>query len=251
MRPSQPSIFAAAATAYRDVADALDAMRGLTLGTFLIVVGAEALNWALEKWVIPAGSLFGHQIMQIVISFLLTPFLIAIHRYVLRREITTRYVLEPSDRRFQLFFGWTVVFVVLATIPGLFVVGDAADQNWVLSVVSIALLIAFSIASVRTVILFPAIAVDAPGATWRNAVSDTKGHGWYIFFLGMVVLVPLVIPVMIAGAALLSVLGLVVGALLLAPFMCMVMIVGLAAMVAVASRLYERLGDRVNQPMPA
>ena len=107
MRPSQPSIFAAAATAYRDVADALDAMRGLTLGTFLIVVGAEALNWALEKWVIPAGSLFGHQIMQIVISFLLTPFLIAIHRYVLRREITTRYVLEPSDRRFQLFFGWT------------------------------------------------------------------------------------------------------------------------------------------------
>jgi hypothetical protein len=251
MTPSQPSVFAAAATAYRDVADALAAMRSLALVTFLIVLATEILNWGLNKWVIPVESLLGHEIMQIVISFLVTPFLIAVHRYVLRREITTRYVLEPSDRRFQLFFGWTVVFVVLATIPGLFVAVAEPGQNWILAAVSIGLLIAFSIASVRTVILFPAIAVDAPGATWRNAVSDTKGHGWYIFFLGLTALVPIATVGAIVVVAVLSALGLMLGAILVVPLVCVGMIVVLATMVAVASRLYERLGDRVNQPMPA
>jgi hypothetical protein len=251
MTPSKPSVFAAAATAYRDVADALAAMRSLALVTFLIVLATEILNWGLNKWVIPVESLLGHEIMQIVMSFLVTPFLIAVHRFILRREISTRYVLQPSDRRFQLFFGWTVVFVVLATIPGLFVAVVDPGQNWPLATVAIGLLIAFAIGSVRTVILFPAIAVDAPGATWRNAVSDTKGHGWYIFFLGLTALVPIATVGAMVVVAVLSALGLMLGAVVAVPIICMGMIVVLTTMVAVASRLYERLGDRVNQPMPA
>jgi hypothetical protein len=140
---------------------------------------------------------------------------------------------------------------VLATIPGLFVAVVDPGQNWLLAAVSIGLLIAFSIASVRTIILFPAIAVDAPGATWRNAVSDTKGHGWYIFFLGLTALIPIATVGAIVVVAVLSALGFTLGAILVVPLVCLGMIVVLATMVAVASRLYERLGDRVNQPMPA
>jgi hypothetical protein len=250
MRRSQPSIFAATATAYRDVTNSLAAMRSLALTTFLITFVAEILNWGLNKWVIPAQSLLGRQIMPIVICFLLTPFLIATHRYILRREITTRYVLEPSDRRFQIFFGWVAVFGVLATIPGLLITVGGPGRNWLIGAISCGFLIVLSIASVRTIILFPAIAIDAPGATWQNAVHDTKGYGWYIFFLGLAVLVPLATLGAIVVVAVLSALGLLFGALLLVPLICIGMVVTLATMVAVASRLYERLGDRVNEPLP-
>ena len=36
---------------------------------------------------------------------------------------------------------------------------------------------------VRRVILFPAVAVDAPGATWSNARRDTKGSSWRVAFI--------------------------------------------------------------------
>jgi len=248
MSSPPPSIFAAAATAYRDVAEALVAMRGLAVVTGFIILAAEMLNWALNRWVIPADSLLGRDIMPVVITFLVTPFLIAVHRHVLLREITPTYELKPSERRFQLFFGWSMVFFVLGEIPQVLAVLVAPGSNLAFSVVLLVLLIALTVLSVRTVILFPAIAVDAPGATWQNAVRDTSGHGWAIFFLFLAILIPFVAVAMIVIVAALSLPG---GLLLLVPLECVGMIVSLGALVAAASRLYERLGDRVNRPPPA
>jgi chromate transport protein ChrA len=43
---------------------------------------------------------------------------------------------------------------------------------------------------VRRAILFPAIAVDAPGTGWRNAGQDTKGHSWRVAFIYLCVAFP-------------------------------------------------------------
>jgi hypothetical protein len=248
MSSPRPSVFRAAATAYRDLADALAAMRSLAVATASIIFAAAMLNWALDRWVIPAESLLGREIMPVVIMFLITPFLIAVHRHVLLREITPAYALRPSERRFQLYFGWWIVFFVLGVIPRVLMQLAAPARNVAFSVVVLGVLIAFSVVSVRTIILFPAIAVDAPGATWENAVRDTKGHGWWIFFLFFAVLTPFVA---VAMTVIVVALSAPLGVLLLVPLECVGMIVLMGALVTAASRIYERLGDRLNQPPPA
>ena len=51
----------------------------------------------------------------------------------------------------------------------------------------------------RMAILFPAIAVDAPGATLRNAIADTKGQIWLIVKTLLMVLLPLLAVVAAVG----------------------------------------------------
>ncbi|MCZ7642386.1 MAG: hypothetical protein M5U33_06165 [Pseudorhodoplanes sp.] len=46
------------------------------------------------------------------------------------------------------------------------------------------------IVALRVLILFPAIAVDAPGARWRNAYFDTKGHTWRVFGISVLTALP-------------------------------------------------------------
>ena len=43
---------------------------------------------------------------------------------------------------------------------------------------------------------FPAIAVDAVGATWSNARNDTKGHSWRVLFVFICTLLPMTIVTM-------------------------------------------------------
>jgi hypothetical protein len=43
----------------------------------------------------------------------------------------------------------------------------------------------------RLLVLFPAIAVDAQGATWQNAFSDTSGHHWFRLAVTILPFVPL------------------------------------------------------------
>ena len=40
--------------------------------------------------------------------------------------------------------------------------------------------------------MFPAIAVDAPGANLGNVMADTKGHAWRIFLLSLLVILPFI-----------------------------------------------------------
>ena len=100
----------------------------------------------------------------------------------------------------------------------------------------------------RVTIMFPAIAVDAPGADPRNAFEDTRGHGWYIFFLFLVPFIPSVLIVALVGAV--SVVFRSLGGLMfLVPVMSLVGIVWLTMAVVIASRLYQWLGNRLNEPV--
>jgi hypothetical protein len=40
-------------------------------------------------------------------------------------------------------------------------------------------------------ILFPAVAVDTPGAGWHNAMTDSKAHTLRIFFVVLVTAIPI------------------------------------------------------------
>ena len=103
----------------------------------------------------------------------------------------------------------------------------------------------------RLAILFPAIAVDAPGATWENAVQDTRGHGWRIFCILTVPIVLLWIVVAIIAVVEFKMLGALTWLLLIVPIIDAWVVISLAAAVAIASRLYQALGDRVDRPLSA
>jgi hypothetical protein len=246
MSRERPSIFAAAATGYRDAGRALRAMPVLALTAFGILVVVATLNVLVER-TIPAESLFGRDIMSIVGSFFLTPFYIAVHRHVILGEVTSRYRLDPLSVRFQLFFGWLVVAVVLSRIS------DALAQaplprHVLVYVLVVVLWVTVAVLITRMVILFPAIAVAAPGATWHNAVADTKGHFWYITFLILAAMMPAII----VAAAVAVLPFLLLPPVVVRPLIFFIAFVAGALMVmvlvTVASRLYQLLGNRVNPP---
>jgi hypothetical protein len=60
-------------------------------------------------------------------------------------------------------------------------------------VLGILLFVALAYMGLRLAILFPAIAVDAPGATATNALADTKGHVLRIFLIFVLIYAPFVI----------------------------------------------------------
>ena len=251
----------AAAQAWRDTRAALSALAGAAQIAFFIYLLTSAARYLLVPSDPGTGTaaLLGAFILSIAQAFLLTPFLIAVHRFVILGE-TGRYTLAPGEHRFQLFFMWSIAMSLLAWAPPflLWAVKVESTPGGALSLAlgSVVYIIVATIISLRLIILFPAIAVDAPGATWRNAMADTKGSVWRILFIGLVAALPLI------GLALL--LGLIAFSLgapreiarasigwiaVTSVFDAMFGVFGFTLAVVVASRLYNELGNRVNQPV--
>jgi hypothetical protein len=148
------------------------------------------------------------------------------------------------------FFIFTAVYQLLVGVPGsLMSLTGKADSGLgsVFAIMFSILFIIALIASIRLLILFPAIAVDARGADWRNAMADTKGHSWRVFFITIVSSLPMVVLVVplyfmlggtegpgFAGSVVLSAAQATVGTL------------ALAAYAAIASRLFAAFANRLN-----
>lgn len=209
-------------------------------------------------------TLFGRIVFQLVIELgglvLIAPFMIAIHRFVLLGETTRRYSIEPASQHFQLFTGWLVVMGLVASIPSFLVVAttpaapiyyfdrppspDAAQIVVLLAVASTVFVLL-----TRMVLLLPAVAIQAPGATWQNALADTHRNTWYIVFAS---LFPTVAIVLIFAVPLLLVrlIPWRPAAVLVGYMTVMAMYFILLTLVAViVSRLYQALGDRLNRPL--
>ena len=239
----QHSFTAATLTAHRDVLSALRAMPRLVLVVIGILVLQTVLELAADK-LIPRGSLFGHDIVRVLHYALLTPFFIAVHRFVILGEVTHDYRLRWDDRRFMLFFGWAFTLFAISRV---LLIGHVLPRHWMFQFIAFVLAVTACVMFTRITILFPAIAVDAPGATPRNAFEDTKGHGWYIFFLYLVPFIPSgYLVIQLAGLAVL--LQPVIGRILLVPLVGLTGVLWLTMAVVIASRLYQWLGNRVNEP---
>ena len=248
MSNGAPSIPQAAAQAYRDLNLVLATLTNLVMIALAVSVIGEIIQTILLRIGSPRPTrdLLVMFIASIVQAFLLTPYLIAVHRLVILGEVTAAYTLVPGERRFQQFFGWSLALSLGATLPTFLLLLLPVPEEFRIAgaaVISIAVLIV----ALRVIILFPAVAVDAPGATWDNAMADTKGHAWRIFLIALLASVPLLMAGVILGLMFLdpgklsirTVLGALVGGVL-----------GIAVLtlaVVIASRLYEQIGIRVKR----
>src|SRR4051794_21278061 len=115
----RPSVITALFWAYWDLCHvlqkawrpALFAFLVLSFGSFAALVAPRLLTYD------PAGQAVMRLAVLVGICFLLTPFFLAVHRLLILGEAATRYEFKPSSPRFQLFFGWLAVTVVLISFP--------------------------------------------------------------------------------------------------------------------------------------
>jgi hypothetical protein len=192
------------------------------------------------------------------LCFLLTPFFLAVHRFLLLGEEATRYDFKPPSPRFQLFFGWLAVGVVLLSFPStLAAFAEAKGPVYYFgqlpldvdsTMVRVARIVTWVVVT-QLLVLFPAVAVDAPGAGWQNAFSDTRSRIWFVLAVTILPFIPIgllavaVVPLFRFSPG--SLTGMVAG---LAWFGAMLLIASTLGAV-IASRLYQVIGDRLNTPL--
>jgi hypothetical protein len=258
MTGNKPPVLQSAVRAYRDTAAAIVAMPSVALAVVTISVLYSMLDYFLSGLVGTDaekgyGPVLTSAAVGVVWNFFLTPCFIAIHRFVVLGEVTARYELRPGEPRFLTFFGWTLFLLALVMLPTLLIPLSSRSSTGLPAIIS-ALTIGFFFVSVRSIILFPAVAVDAPGATWSNAFADTRGRFWRITGILVLTMLPAMIVALIllfptlpsvddpdaeASLAQASVWASVVASALSGAVA--------ALAVAAASRLYEALGDRVSR----
>jgi hypothetical protein len=208
-------------------------MPWLTAAVVVILALYKFLEVIADSF-IPASSLFGHWLAGIVYYALVTPFFIAVHRFIVLGEVTRGYRLDWRQRRYQLFFGWAFAVYLLSELPMLM---GKLPGHWMITLLAVTMTIFGWVAFFRSIILFPAIAVDAPGATLRQAFEDTSGHGWFAFIVPFIpsgLIVAMVVPPASSSPPVVVLLGLMT-------------MFWITLAVVIASRIYLCFGNRVMQ----
>ena len=200
-----PTVFGSAVRAWVDTFRAVVAMPWVTGIGFALLIGLGLAVDLLPPLLRSAEpETFGESLIWsgaagIVESFLTAPLAIAIHRHVILGEVTQSYVFRLSDHRFLRFFYFSftlalaqtiLIFIAIQFFPESFstpVTGDVKGPGFA---VTMAIMFGILIVLGRLILVFPAAAVDAPGATWGNAWRATQGHFWTIVFVFVVVTVP-------------------------------------------------------------
>ena len=123
MAQTKPPIIGTAVTAWEDAFRAIGAMP-LVAGTAFVIVILMALAsfWIISDpyalaespW-LPVYSI----VTGVVQGLLLAPLAIAVHRYVLLGEATSRYPLDPFSARYVRFVGFAILIKILWSLPSL------------------------------------------------------------------------------------------------------------------------------------
>ncbi|WP_315833231.1 hypothetical protein [Bradyrhizobium prioriisuperbiae] len=164
---------------WRDTIDAMTRLRWLSLIGLLIILSAEAI-----KVLALSDRLSLQEPVNLVCSILLLPLDVAIYRLLILGEAASRYRLDPFDHRFQRLLIWTICWWGVIVLPPYVVSLITSADQW--SIVAFVGTLLLCIPLLRMIVLFPAIAVDASGASLDNAIADTRGQLWLIlkaFFL--------------------------------------------------------------------
>lgn len=243
---SRLPILALVTVAYHDVWRVLTTMRTLVVCVLFIIL---AINVVGDFVPVRGGPILGGLLgfaVDALRNFCVTPFMIAIYRFILRGEVTRSYAPDPNQPGFMAFFGWLVALSAIGTLALLLQEGLSLVPIVGLAVASI-IIVVLAILTLRLSILFPAIAIEARGATAANALADTKGHAFRIFLIFLLAMLPCAvvtigITLMLGRGVstpgtLAAVIHLAVGAV--------IQTVTLSLGVAIASRVFEALADRV------
>jgi hypothetical protein len=192
--------------AWRDVLKVLRAMGPLVAVTAALAV-LFAFLWAEALQAIDLRNLTKPQSLGLPIlseaasNFILTPLVIAVYRFILLGQTTSSYRLVGRDRRSWRFF---LYLMLLSLALGLFrlvalLVSDPEKFSAFGVIVFIAVFIAYAIFDARTTILFPALAIDVPGADVKAAFHDSRRHFWRISLVKLGALAPILITTEILG----------------------------------------------------
>jgi hypothetical protein len=236
----KPGVFEIVRLAWQDLGRAILVMPWILpvaiVASAAIVLARMALEPGGER---SATALAGDFALNAVLTTFLSPVCIAIHRAIILGEITSAYRFSPFDARLVRFTGWSMLFLVAYSVPEAAALAAGRDSG---GFVFLPLFTAAIMLSVRLVVLLPAVAVDAPGASPGRALADTRDHTWRILAVILLLMLPLYAAVAVlarsigvdsTGAAVLS----AVTALL---------VEGL--MQANAARFYRWIGDQVSKP---
>lgn len=248
---SRLPILSTVTTACSDVGRALSTMRTLAISVLFILLAISVVEdlVPMRVWVGPVlGGVLSFAV-DVVKSFCLTPFMMAIHRFILRGEVTRGYAPDPGQPGFRAFFGWLVALSAITAL-GLLLqdVLTATSLSPVVGIaVAVIVIIAVSILTLRLSILFPAIAIEARGANAANAMADTKGHVFTIFLIFLLAMLPLMAAII--GVTLMLGRGVAVPGTSVAIIHRVVgaatQTVTLSLGVAIASRVFQVLANRV------
>ena len=242
------SVCRTAFASWRDGPAALRNMSMMAAIIFVVMALDTAVNEALRQAAVPE-TMVPSQLVRValsifLLSFILTPAAIAINRYVQRGEIARRYVPDISSPRFRIFFGYSSLINLLVLSP--LTIGEESTDIYIVGALAVFALVAIIVLA-ATWILFPAIAVDAPGANLGNAVRDTR------FFRALAISFVTFFPALVAGL-LIEVLWEVtpvaskLGWFLYVLGIAAVSSLGFAALAAMSSHLYRAWADRLGQP---
>ncbi len=240
-------VMRAVRVAYGDLARVLAAMPTLVLIALTIDLAADLT----QLFGPPRGTpmLAYGAVIGLGKNWFLTPFFIAVHRFILVGEVADHYRLDPQDRRFARFFTWSAaLWLMLAFVPALAIEMLSLQLALIsppmaMSALAVVAILA-AVVGVRLMVLFPAIAVDAPGATPANAVADMHGFVGDVFLICAIATLPVVaIEHVLIGVRAPTFAGLIVW-----PVSNLVVRV---LLIVVASRAFQALGDRVLRPAPA
>ncbi len=179
---------------YRDWRRALSALRALAVITFFILAALSTF----EEF-IPQSLWDRKAIGQVLVLaddaiwvLLVTPVIMAVHRFVIQDVITPGYALALGDPVYQRFFVWLLALKVLSGLPFdlLGAMQALAWPVWASTLGLIVTLVAAIGLSLRLTILMPALAVQAPGATASHAIADSKGQTLRLFAIFVLALIP-------------------------------------------------------------
>jgi hypothetical protein len=112
-------------------------------------------------------------------------------------DLTTSKTWANSPPRMWRMVGWTIALWTLMTLPSYLMKLTSFEAANLIATIAVG--VVALVLLVRLAILLPAIAVDAPGASPGNVFADTNGRTWLILKTYLIVLLPLMAVVVVAG----------------------------------------------------
>src|SRR5687767_14435419 len=98
--------------AYYDAFRAAFAMPAMAAVVLLICLADTVATEMIQQW-LPLSKLALGFAVSVVFAFMVTPFLIAVHRYILLGEVTTGCRIDVRSRRFRRFFAYSLLLIVI------------------------------------------------------------------------------------------------------------------------------------------
>lgn len=247
MESTPPGVFATAARAWGSTGSIL-ARRPMTVLITAVVVAA--FSWASTSFHVrglkhahghadglPLGMTLASIATELAISFfqilLVAPLAIATHRLVLLPEHAPRHPFQPVKAAL-LFALWGAAFQASNSLQYILGIFGGVDPL----LVRLILLIVTIVATIRLALVFPAIAIEEPGAPATTSWHSTKGRFWRTAAVLFVTAIP--VPV-IAGVAVVLLIKTTGGhnlATLVLPLLACITVLLVVALAAAASWLF-------------